>query len=60
MRKIFLLFAGTLIVLTAGFSQIVGFKHDKYWIDAGTGNYCSTEKTDGFIFNFSINLIHDP
>ncbi len=37
-------------------SQIIDFKNDKYWLDAGIGEYVS-KKTSGFTGNLSANAI---
>ncbi len=37
----------------------VDFKNDKYWIDAGFGNYYSTDNTEGISWNLAVNLINN-
>jgi len=59
MKQFNLLIIGLFILSISGSSQIIDFKNDKYWIDAGLGNYYSTSNTDGFTWNLGFNLIHD-
>jgi len=59
MKKIGIILIGLTSLLQTGFSQIVDFKKDQYWIDAGFGSYYSTDQTDGFTWNLGVNLISD-
>lgn len=53
--KIRLLTLGMLFTAVS-FAQVIDFKNDKYWINAGLGAYYAKDKTDGFTWNIQFNL----
>jgi hypothetical protein len=59
MKQSIIFLAGLIFYTLSGYSQIIDFKNDKYWIDAGVGGYYSTDLTDGLAWNLSVNMIND-
>ena len=59
MKRLYLVILGLLILSMSGYSQLIDFKNDNYWINAGTGNYYSTENTFGFTNYLGVNLFVD-
>jgi len=59
MKRIGILIIGFICLFQVGYTQVIDLEKDKYWIDAGFGSYYSTEHTDGFTWNFGVNLIFD-
>lgn len=59
MRHLYLLSIGLLFFSMSCFCQIVDWKNDKYWLEAGLGGYSSTDSTGGFSYVLSANLIRN-
>ena len=64
MRRLSILFVLFTFYLT-GFSQIIDFKNDKYWVDAGFGSFITVKNISGmpsfpvFPPYLSVNLFND-
>jgi hypothetical protein len=59
MQQFYFLSLGLFIYSITVSGQIIDYKNDKYWIDAGLGMFYTTGQTDGFSGSFSANLISD-
>lgn len=58
MRKKLLVFI-TLFVANNGFGQVVDFKTDRYWLEAGLATYNSTQNSGGISLNINASFNRD-